>query len=241
MATGCRNWQLGTPASYLRAPRFRPRPRNLLKLNYVFRDFFSVSLQSNYETAGFLRTGHDRFHSQFTALSAVRVTGVHLIQLKSVFKLSTKYGQKAVEFCLHKYTKQQTTRYKCICFIIYQLIKTFPVFMKDLSPWLLRGRKTIFWYSLTEENIFITIKSKRTFTKLILRVYLRGTYSKVERTFVLSTIYIVCGIQTRRQVGANFYASSNVTFWLFKYIINVRHGLVTASVIGYFLLWNFSI
>ena len=73
------------------------------------------------------------FHSQFTAMSAVIVTGVYLTQLKSVFKLSTIYGQKAAEFFLHKHTKQQTPRYRCICcLVIYQIIKTFPVFMKDL-------------------------------------------------------------------------------------------------------------
>lgn len=41
---------------------------------------------------------HIFFHSQFTAVSAVIVTGVYLMQLKSVFKLSMKYGQKAAEF-----------------------------------------------------------------------------------------------------------------------------------------------
>ena len=108
-------------------------------------------------------------------------------------------------------------------------MKTFPVFMEDLNQWPLRRRKAMFWYSLTAESIIVTITSKPTFTKLILRVYLRGTENKAERSFVLSTIYIICGIQTRRQVDANCHASINVTFWLYKYIISVRQGLVAAS------------
>jgi len=88
---------------------------------------------------------------------------------------------------------------------------------------------------LTAENI-VTITSKPTFTKLILRVYLRGTENKAERTFVLSTIYIICGIQTRWQVDENCYASINVTFCLFKYVISVRQDLVAASYAYHWLL-----
>jgi len=108
--------------------------------------------------------------------------------------------------------------------------------MKDLSQWVLWRMKDMFWYSLTADNI-VTITSKPTFTKLILRVYLRGTENKAERMFVLSTIYIICGIQTRRQVDANCYASIIVIFCLFKYIISVRQDLVAASYGCHWLLY----
>jgi hypothetical protein len=107
--------------------------------------------------------------------------------------------------------------------------------MKDFSQWLFWRRKDIFCYSLTAENI-VTITSKSTFTKLILRVYLRGTENKTERTFVLSTIYIIRGIQTRRQVDAFFCVSINITFCLSKYIISVRQNLVAVSYDYHWLL-----